>query len=101
MRIVQETLTNVRKHAQAQTVRVLLTREPGGEYVLLVEDDGVGFSKRRRRAARASTSGCRSWRSGRGASAPRSRSRASRGRARAWRSASPRRQAAAAAEQAA
>ncbi len=44
VRIVQETLTNVRKHAQAQTVRVLLTREPSGEYVLLVEDDGVGFS---------------------------------------------------------
>jgi two-component system nitrate/nitrite sensor histidine kinase NarX len=44
MRIVQETLTNVRKHAQAQTVRVLLTREPTGEYVLLIEDDGVGFS---------------------------------------------------------
>ncbi|MGB5831801.1 MAG: ATP-binding protein [Thiohalocapsa sp.] len=44
VRIVQETLTNVRKHAEAQTVRVLLTRESGGEYVLLVEDDGVGFS---------------------------------------------------------
>ena len=43
MRIVQETLTNVRKHAQAQTVRVLLTRESSGEYVLLIEDDGVGF----------------------------------------------------------
>jgi len=42
VRIVQETLTNVRKHARAQTVRVLLTREPSG-YVLLVEDDGVGF----------------------------------------------------------
>jgi two-component system nitrate/nitrite sensor histidine kinase NarX len=48
IRIVQETLTNVRKHAKAQTVRVLLTREPGGEYVLLVEDDGVGFSTPRR-----------------------------------------------------
>jgi two-component system nitrate/nitrite sensor histidine kinase NarX len=44
VRIVQETLTNVRKHAKAQTVRVLLTREGSGEYVLLVEDDGVGFS---------------------------------------------------------
>jgi len=44
VRIVQETLTNVRKHARAQTVRVLLTREAAGEYVLLVEDDGVGFS---------------------------------------------------------
>jgi two-component system nitrate/nitrite sensor histidine kinase NarX len=48
MRIVQETLTNVRKHAQAQTVRVLLTREQTGEYVLLIEDDGVGFSTPRR-----------------------------------------------------
>lgn len=44
VRIVQETLTNVRKHARAQTVRVLLTRETGGEHVLLIEDDGVGFS---------------------------------------------------------
>jgi two-component system nitrate/nitrite sensor histidine kinase NarX len=43
VRIVQETLTNVRKHAKAQTVRVLLTREAGGELVLLVEDDGIGF----------------------------------------------------------
>jgi len=44
VRIVQETLTNVRKHARAQTVRVLLTRETGGEHVMLIEDDGVGFS---------------------------------------------------------
>ena len=44
VRIVQETLTNVRKHAKAQTLRLLLTREAGGEYVLLVEDDGIGFS---------------------------------------------------------
>jgi two-component system nitrate/nitrite sensor histidine kinase NarX len=43
VRIVQETLTNVRKHAKAQTVRVLLTRERTGEYVLLIEDDGIGF----------------------------------------------------------
>jgi len=48
MRIVQETLTNVRKHAQAQTVRVLLTREQTGEYVLLIEDDGIGFNTPRR-----------------------------------------------------
>jgi two-component system nitrate/nitrite sensor histidine kinase NarX len=43
LRIVQESLANIRKHAQAHTVRVLLTREPGGAYVVLIEDDGVGF----------------------------------------------------------
>ncbi len=42
LRIVQESLANIRKHAQAQTVRVLLTCR-GGRYILLVEDDGVGF----------------------------------------------------------
>ncbi len=52
IRILQETLTNVRKHAGAQTVRVLLTREESGEYVLLVEDDGVGFSAVRKAAGR-------------------------------------------------
>jgi len=44
LRIAQEALANIRKHAQAHTVRVLLTREAGGRYVLLIEDDGVGFS---------------------------------------------------------
>ncbi len=44
LRIAQEALANVRKHAEAQTVRVLLTRGNGGAYMLLIEDDGVGFS---------------------------------------------------------
>ncbi|WP_440870581.1 GAF domain-containing sensor histidine kinase [Thiocystis violacea] len=44
LRIVQESLANIRKHAQAHTVRVLLTRDAGGQHVLLIEDDGVGFS---------------------------------------------------------
>lgn len=44
LRIAQESLANVRKHAKAHTVRVLLTREAGGQHVLLIEDDGVGFS---------------------------------------------------------
>lgn len=44
MRIVQEALANIRKHAGAHTVRVLLTREHSGALILLVEDDGVGFS---------------------------------------------------------
>lgn len=51
LRIVQECLANIRKHARAHTVRVLLTRESGGAadgasgetLVVLVEDDGVGF----------------------------------------------------------
>ncbi|TCW36405.1 histidine kinase [Marichromatium gracile] len=43
LRIAQESLANIRKHARAHTVRVLLTRE-GARYVLLIEDDGVGFS---------------------------------------------------------
>jgi two-component system nitrate/nitrite sensor histidine kinase NarX len=44
LRIAQESLANIRKHAQAQTVRVLLTRESGGQHVMLIEDDGVGFT---------------------------------------------------------
>ncbi|MEE9358319.1 ATP-binding protein [Candidatus Vondammii sp. HM_W22] len=43
LRIVQECLANIRKHAKAHTVRVLLNCKPEGEYLLLVEDDGVGF----------------------------------------------------------
>ena len=44
LRIVQESLANIRKHAQAHTVRVLLTRESSGRNILLIEDDGVGYS---------------------------------------------------------
>jgi two-component system nitrate/nitrite sensor histidine kinase NarX len=43
LRIVQEALTNIRKHAHAHTVRVLLACRPRRPYLLLVEDDGVGF----------------------------------------------------------
>ena len=45
LRIVQECLANIRKHARAHTVRILLTCKQGGEIILLVEDDGVGFAK--------------------------------------------------------
>ncbi|WP_332813978.1 sensor histidine kinase [Ramlibacter sp.] len=41
-RIVQESLFNVGKHAQAGSVQVRVARE-GGEMVLSVQDDGVGF----------------------------------------------------------
>jgi two-component system nitrate/nitrite sensor histidine kinase NarX len=43
LRIVQEALANIRKHARAHTVRVLLRCHGQGDYLLLVEDDGVGF----------------------------------------------------------
>jgi two-component system nitrate/nitrite sensor histidine kinase NarX len=43
LRIVQEALANIRKHAQAHTVRVLLRCRSPGTYLILVEDDGVGF----------------------------------------------------------
>lgn len=43
LRVAQECLANIRKHAQAHTVRVMLSCSSGGTYCLLVEDDGVGF----------------------------------------------------------
>jgi signal transduction histidine kinase len=52
LRIAQEALHNVEKHAAAQRVRVLLaarTRPPG--VLLRVEDDGRGFDPRRLRPA--------------------------------------------------
>jgi two-component system nitrate/nitrite sensor histidine kinase NarX len=43
MRIVQESLNNIRKHSKAQNVRVMLRNDVSGEYLVLVEDDGIGF----------------------------------------------------------
>jgi len=43
VRILQEALSNVRKHADAETVRIMLS-EFNGAYDLLIEDDGKGFS---------------------------------------------------------
>lgn len=44
-RIAQEALNNVAKHAGAQSVNVLLEQR-GGDVVLIIEDDGAGFSER-------------------------------------------------------
>ena len=44
LRIVQECLANIRKHARAHTVRILLNCDASGTIMLLVEDDGAGFS---------------------------------------------------------
>ncbi|MDX6400504.1 MAG: hypothetical protein QOF27_1110 [Gaiellaceae bacterium] len=41
-RIVQESLTNVVKHAQARVVSIVLARK-GGAVALVIEDDGRGF----------------------------------------------------------
>lgn len=45
VRIVQEALNNAQKHSQAETVRVLLRRQPRGVFDVLVEDDGVGIAE--------------------------------------------------------
>lgn len=41
-RIFQEALTNILRHAKAQTVEIVI-REQGGEFVLIVQDDGRGM----------------------------------------------------------
>ena len=43
LRIAQESLANIRKHARAHTVRVLLSTRAEQGLSLLIEDDGVGF----------------------------------------------------------
>lgn len=48
LRIVQEALANIRKHADAHTVRILLRCRVPGQYTLLVEDDGQGFASPKR-----------------------------------------------------
>ena len=49
-RLIQESLTNVAKHAGASRVRVVV-RESGGELLVEVQDDGAGFDPRPRAAA--------------------------------------------------
>jgi signal transduction histidine kinase len=43
LRIVQEALTNVRKHARAQEVEITMERKADGQLVLRIKDDGCGF----------------------------------------------------------
>lgn len=43
LHIVQEALTNVRKHSHAENVRVLIKSDDKGNYHVLVEDDGQGM----------------------------------------------------------
>jgi signal transduction histidine kinase len=43
IRVIQEALTNVRKHAQATTARIRIAAASGGGITIVVEDDGRGF----------------------------------------------------------
>ncbi|MDD5394714.1 MAG: histidine kinase [Thiothrix sp.] len=43
IRIVQESLTNARKHSQAATVRILMYSSEEGRCSILIEDDGIGL----------------------------------------------------------
>lgn len=46
LRIVQEALANVRKHSQANTVRILMYSSEDGKCSILVEDDGIGLPEK-------------------------------------------------------
>lgn len=46
-RIVQEALTNIKKHASAYIVRVLLQHDDQGNIRILIENDGKGFDQRK------------------------------------------------------
>ncbi|HHO69064.1 MAG TPA: hypothetical protein ENK12_08540 [Gammaproteobacteria bacterium] len=45
LRIIQEALANIRKHSGAHAVRVILRALPDDEFMVLVEDDGVGMQE--------------------------------------------------------
>lgn len=45
LRIIQESLTNIRKHSDAENVRIMMRGTAQGTYKVLIEDDGVGFTE--------------------------------------------------------
>lgn len=45
LRIIQEALANIRKHAQANAVRIIMRSRPNNEFMVLVEDDGIGIQE--------------------------------------------------------
>ncbi len=48
LRIIQESLRNIYKHSNANTVRVLLSKTGDANYQVLIEDDGVGFVRQQK-----------------------------------------------------
>ncbi len=49
LRIIQESLNNIKKHSQAHTVRVILRSDPQGECHILIEDDGIGIKNKNKK----------------------------------------------------
>jgi len=46
LRIVQEALANIRKHSQANAVRVLMRAGKDKHYMVMIEDDGIGIQNK-------------------------------------------------------
>ncbi len=44
---MQEALTNIKKHANAYIVRVLVNNDENGNISILIENDGKGFDQRK------------------------------------------------------
>ena len=45
LRIIQESLNNIKKHSKAHSVRVLLNYDSDGNHQVLIEDDGIGIGE--------------------------------------------------------
>lgn len=50
LHIIQECLTNIRKHSQAKNVRILVRCDEDGQFHVLIEDDGQGIQLRKQSA---------------------------------------------------
>ncbi|MEA1888283.1 MAG: histidine kinase [Pseudomonadota bacterium] len=48
LRIIQESLRNIYKHSDANTVRILLSKTGDRNYQVLIEDDGIGFARQQK-----------------------------------------------------
>jgi len=46
LRIIQEALANIRKHSEANAVRVLMRAGSDRHYMVMVEDDGIGIQNK-------------------------------------------------------
>lgn len=45
LRIIQESLNNIKKHSKARSVRIMLSYDQNARHNVLIEDDGVGISE--------------------------------------------------------